>query len=307
MSEAAVECLGVVGGGLIGSSLARAAAANGLARRVVVIDQDAEVVAQIRALGIAQDAACDSEPFAEAADLVALATPVRAMGEAAAVARALLKPGGAAFDTGSVKGAVMAPVREALGEARTFVPAHPIAGTERSGPAAGFASLFDNRWCILTPRGDEPEDAVADVAAFWSGCGARVAVMSPEEHDALLALTSHAPHLIAYALTGTAAAEDGAPRADMVRYSAGGFRDFTRIAASDPVMWRDVFLSNRDAVLAALDRFEANLAALRAAVEAGDGAALEARFAATRAVRAEIVAAGQETPAPDFGRGGGDQ
>lgn len=297
--------LAIVGCGLIGGSVAAAARKAGAARRIIAVDPDPAVRETALDLELADTAFADIHAAcaAEIIDLVCLAPPPAATPDAARSLIGLLDKGALVFDVASVKGqvaeafaALPAPLNA------NAIPAHPIAGTERSGPAAAFASLFTDRWCILTPHDAASEEALAKVSAFWRACGARVVVMDPAAHDALLAATSHVPHLIAYALTATAMTENGDPRHDMTAYSAGGFRDFTRIAASDPTMWRDVFLLNKDAALAALDRFSAELGALRAAVAAGDGAALADRFAQTRAVRAQIVAEGQETPAPNFGR-----
>jgi len=296
----------VVGCGLIGSSLARAARRFGAAKRILVVDPDPKTRARVVELGLADDVADDPKVFEGEADLIAICTPPRAIVDATLNALESANDEAVVFDVGSVKGPVSEAVAARAGDrAHAFVPAHPIAGTEQSGPDAGYADLFENRWCILTPSVAAPE-AAARVAAFWRACGARVAAMTTGQHDALLAATSHVPHLIAYALTATAQDDTGALDEPVVRYSAGGFRDFTRIAASDPVMWRDVFLQNRDSVLSALDRFERRLATLRAAVEAGDADQLEDAFRRTRAVRAEIVAEGQETPAPDFGRPHGE-
>jgi cyclohexadieny/prephenate dehydrogenase len=293
----------VVGCGLIGSSLARAAKRFGAMDRVLVADRDPQVRDFVESSGVADAVAPDLEALAPEADVIAICTPPGAIVEAAAAALATSGEETAVFDVGSVKTPVAEGVAAKAGAAaRRFVPAHPIAGTEQSGPKAGFASLFEDRWCLLTPLEDADRDAVARVEAFWRACYARVAVMSPTEHDQLLAATSHAPHLVAYALTATAQSDDGLVNEAMANYSAGGFRDFTRIAASDPVMWRDVFMQNAAATLVALDKFEQRLARLRKAVEAGDAAGLEALFASTRAVRAAIVASGQETAAPDFGR-----
>ena len=292
----------VVGCGLIGSSLARAARRFRAAERVLVVEPDAGARAKVVELGIADEVAADVRELAPKADLIAVCTPPGVTVEATLGALAAARADAVVFDVAGVKSSVARGVAQGAGaRAAAFVPAHPIAGTERSGPEAGFADLFENRWCVITPEGSAPE-AARRVAAFWEACGARVASMGAAEHDALLAMTSHVPHLVAYALTATARAERGGVDGDVVRYSAGGFRDFTRIAASDPVMWRDIFLENRSAVLAALDRFEDRLRELRREVEAGDGAGMQALFASTRAVRAAIVAEGQETAAPDFGR-----
>ncbi len=298
------DTLLVLGAGLIGSSIARAARRGGLAKTILIADPDSRTAKRADEIGLGDEVGDDAKAFASRADIVAVCAPPAAIADAARAVASKLKPSAVMFDTGSIKGAVIAATRDLPnGAAKRFVPAHPIAGTERSGPEAGFAELFDGRWCVLTPDKDTDADAAAKVTAFWRGCGARVAVMSAAEHDSILAATSHVPHLVAYALTATARDADGAARDAMVRFSAGGFRDFTRIAASNPVMWRDVFVANKDAVLAALDRFAGELDVLRAAVAAGDGAALEEFFSTTRSVREAIVAAGQETEAPDFGRG----
>lgn len=307
----------VVGCGLIGSSLARAARANGLAETIIVCDPSADVRARVAALDLADEILAHPNEARAPASLAAVCAPPASLPGAVAASLAALEPDGAAFDVGSVKGALVRALAAAAppatsGDDARFVPAHPIAGTERSGPEAGFAELFQDRWCILTPRGRSDGEAgeaslvaaqaIENVTQFWRGCGARVSVMEPDAHDALLAATSHAPHLIAYALTSTAADRSGAVIDDIVQYSAGGFRDFTRIAASDPVMWRDVFLANREAVIGALDEFEDRLSRLRALVVDGDGEGLHAAFLSTRSIRAAIVEAGQETDAPDFGR-----
>jgi cyclohexadieny/prephenate dehydrogenase len=205
-------------------------------------------------------------------------------------------------DVGSVKGAVIAAVAPHLPRTVHFIPGHPLAGTEHSGPAAGFAALFDNRWCLLTPLPDADPGAVADLSAFWTALGARVDTMDADHHDLVLAVTSHVPHLIAYTMVGVADDLRRVTETEVINYSAAGFRDFTRIAASDPVMWRDVFLNNREATLDILGRFTEELFALQRAVRRGDGAHLQAYFTRTRAIRRGIIEAGQDTPAPDFGR-----
>src|ERR671916_633938 len=216
--------------------------------------------------------------------------------------RPALKPGAIVSDVGSVKGSVVAQVQPHLPAGVPFVPAHPVAGTEHSGPDAGFATLFHNRWCILTPADGADEGAVEKVRAFWSAMGANVEIMSAQHHDLVLAITSHVPHLIAYNIVGTAADLETVTQGEVIKFSAGGFRDFTRIAASDPTMWRDVFLHNRDAVLEMLGRFSEDLTALQRAIRWGEGDALFELFTRTRAIRRGIIEAGQETAAPDFGR-----
>ena len=302
MSAPTVGTLAIVGLGLIGSSIARGARANGLAERIVALDADEGVVERVRALGLADLASSDVSRETAQADLVILCVPVGAIGAVAAEIAPGLKPGAVLSDVGSVKGAVVAAVAPHLKAQNAFVPAHPVSGTEYSGPDAGFASLFANRWCILTPpEGTDPQ-AVATVTAFWQGLGAIVETMSPEHHDLVLAITSHVPHLIAYNIVGTAADLETVTQSEVIKFSAGGFRDFTRIAASNPTMWRDVFLTNKDAVLEMLGRFNEDLSALARAIRWGDGDALFDLFTRTRDIRRGIVAMGQETAEPDFGR-----
>ncbi len=236
------------------------------------------------------------------ADHVVLCVPVGAIGSVAAEIAPYLAPGAVISDVGSVKGSVVEAVLPHLPEGVAFVPAHPVAGTEFSGPDAGFAALFENRWCILTPCAASPDDAVARVRALWESFGAKVDTMTPAHHDLVLAITSHVPHLIAYNIVGTAADLETVTDSEVIKFSAGGFRDFTRIAASDPTMWRDVFLNNREAVLEMLGRFLEDLAVLQRMVRYGDGDGLFDLFTKTRAIRQSIVAVGQETAAADFGR-----
>ncbi|HVL19471.1 MAG TPA: prephenate/arogenate dehydrogenase family protein, partial [Amaricoccus sp.] len=236
------------------------------------------------------------------ADLVILCVPVGAMAEVTAEIAPVLKPGATLTDVGSVKRAVIDAVTPHLPEGVHFVPGHPLAGTEHSGPASGFASLFDNRWCLLTPLPDADPAAVAALAEFWQALGARVDTMEPDHHDLVLAVTSHVPHLIAYTMVGVADHLRRVTEQEVINYSAAGFRDFTRIAASDPTMWRDVFLSNREATLDVLGRFTEELFALQRAIRLGDGEHLHAYFTRTRAIRRGIIDAGQDTAAPDFGR-----
>ncbi|GJD51882.1 Cyclohexadienyl dehydrogenase [Methylobacterium crusticola] len=296
--------LALVGLGLIGSSIARGAREAGLAREIVAIDRDAGVRERVRALGIADVATADLAAGVAGADLVVLCVPVGAVGPVAAAMAGALAPGAIVSDVGSVKGAVVAAAAPHLPGHVAFVPAHPVAGTEHSGPDAGFASLFHGRWCILTPPEGTAPAAVARVRAFWEGLGSVVETMTPAHHDLVLAITSHVPHLIAYNIVGTAADLEAVTQSEVIKFSAGGFRDFTRIAASDPTMWRDVFLTNKDAVLEMLGRFNEDLAALARAIRWDDGEALHALFTRTRAIRRGIVAVGQETAEPDFGRRG---
>ncbi len=296
------ERLCVVGFGLIGASLALAARRGGRVGRVVAYDAAPAVRARVADLQLADEVA---ETLAEAvrdADHVVLCVPVGAIGRVAAELASALKAGAVLSDVGSVKGSVVEAVLPHLPEGVAFVPAHPVAGTEFSGPDAGFAALFENRWCILTPCAASTEDAVARVRALWESFGAKVDTMTPAHHDLVLAITSHVPHLIAYNIVGTAADLETVTDSEVIKFSAGGFRDFTRIAASDPTMWRDVFLNNRDAVLEMLGRFLEDLSALQRMVRYGDGDGLFDLFTKTRAIRRSIVALGQETAAADFGR-----
>ncbi|MCJ2031558.1 prephenate/arogenate dehydrogenase family protein [Methylobacterium sp. J-043] len=296
-----VKRLAIVGLGLIGSSIARGARTYGLADAVVAIDRDAGVIERVMALGLAEATSTEASAVAEA-DLVILCVPVGAIGAVAAEIAPHLKPGAVVSDVGSVKAAVVAAVTPHLSPDNPFVPAHPVAGTEYSGPDSGFATLFSNRWCILTPPEGTDATAVERVQGLWQGLGAIVETMTPEHHDLVLAITSHVPHLIAYNIVGTAADLEEVTQSEVIKFSAGGFRDFTRIAASDPTMWRDIFLTNRDAVLEMLGRFNEDLSALSRAIRWGDGEALHELFTRTRTIRRGIVAMGQETAEPDFGR-----
>ena len=300
--EPLFERVALVGIGLIGSSIARAARAANLARTIVAIDRDPAVVARVQELGIADTAMTDLAAGVADADLVILSIPVGAFAEVAARMAPSLKPGAIVSDTGSVKASIIAQTTPHLPAGVHLVPAHPVAGTEYSGPDAGFATLFRHRWCILTPPDGTDPDAIRRVAEFWSGLGANVETMSAEHHDLVLAITSHVPHLIAYNIVGTAADLEEVTQGEVVKFSAGGFRDFTRIAASDPTMWRDIFLHNKDAVLEMLGRLNEDIAILARAIRWGDGDALFDLFTRTRAIRRGIISEGQETPEPDFGR-----
>ena len=238
----------------------------------------------------------------EGADIVIVCVPVGQCGPVAAEIGAHLKEGATVSDVGSVKGSIIKDMGPRLPAGVHFVPAHPVAGTEHSGPDAGFAELFVNRWCILTPPEGTEADAVERLAAFWRALGANVETMSAEHHDLVLAITSHVPHLIAYSIVGTADDLQTVTRSEVMKFSAGGFRDFTRIAASDPTMWRDVFLHNKDAVLEMLGRLNEDLSALTRAIRWGDGDALFNLFTRTRAIRRGIVEIGQDSETPDFGR-----
>jgi cyclohexadieny/prephenate dehydrogenase len=294
--------LAIVGFGLIGSSIARAAKRLNLAQKIVAVDRDEAVLERVRALSLADETTADPAEGARGADHVVLCVPVGAYEAVVRAMRDYLAPGAVVSDVGSVKGAVVAAVQPHLPEGVHFVPAHPVAGTEHSGPDAGFATLFHNRWCILTPPEGADAGAVDKVRDFWAAMGANVEVMTAQHHDLVLAITSHVPHLIAYNIVGTAADLETVTQSEVIKFSAGGFRDFTRIAASDPTMWRDVFLNNKEAVLEMLGRFNEDLASLARAIRWGDGEALYTLFARTRAIRRGIISEGQETPEPDFGR-----
>jgi len=297
-----IETLLIIGGGLIGSSIARAAKDYGQAKTVYVADKSASACEAIERLGFADGVAENApELYASQADMIILCVPPGRIGEVAEAIIPVMKDGAILSDVGSVKGDVIKQVTPFLKDNIHFVPGHPIAGTEYSGPEAGFASLFKDRWCVLTPDGAD-EDAVETVKVFWEGIGALVATMDSKRHDIVLATTSHVPHLIAYTLVGTAVDMEKVTNNEVVKFSAGGFRDFTRIAASDPVMWRDVFLANREATLEVVDRFIEDLSALKRAIRWEDGDALLEHFAKTRDIRRHIVDAGQDSAAPNFGR-----
>jgi cyclohexadieny/prephenate dehydrogenase len=302
MSKPLFDTLALIGVGLIGSSIARAARAQGAVGEIVATARSPKTRARVAELGLA-DRVCETNAEAiQGADLVIVCIPVGVCGPVAKEIGPHLQPGAIVSDAGSVKGSIVRDMAPHLPETVHFVPAHPVAGTEHSGPDSGFAELFENRWCILTPPGGTDPAAIARLAAFWRLLGANVEIMSPEHHDIVLAITSHLPHLIAYNIVGTAADVEQVTQSEVIKFSAGGFRDFTRIAASDPVMWRDVFLNNKEAVLEMLGRFSEDLAALQRFIRWDDGAALEAHFNRTRAIRRGIIEAGQDTEAPDFGR-----
>lgn len=298
--------IALIGIGLIGSSIARAARRAGIAETIAIATRRAETLEEARSLGLGDVYTTDAAEAAAGADLVILCSPVGTYEALAAQIGPHLKPGAILSDVGSVKGHVVSVVGPHVPDGVHFVPAHPMAGTEYSGPAAGFASLFENRWCILTPPEGTDEGAIETVSAFWKAIGSDVEIMDAEHHDLVVAIVSHVPHLIAYNIVGTADDLETVTKSEVIKFSAGGFRDFTRIAASDPVMWRDVFLTNRDAVLEMLGRFLEDLSVLQRAVRVGDGEALETLFTRTRAIRRSIIEAGQETEAPDFGRPHGD-
>jgi cyclohexadieny/prephenate dehydrogenase len=294
--------LAIIGVGLIGSSIARAARRRNAARRIVLADHSVAVLERAKALALGDIVTDDLTRAVAHADCVILCVPVGAYESIARAIAPALGPSAIVSDVGSVKGAVVATLAPIVPKHARLVPAHPVAGTEYSGPDAGFASLFMNRWCILTPPEGADAEAVRRVRAFWEALGAHVETMNPAHHDLVLAITSHVPHLIAYNLVGAAADLEEVTQSEVMKFSAGGFRDATRIAASDPTMWRDVFLNNREAVLEMLGRFNEDLTALQRMIRRGDGDGLHALFTRTRAIRMGIVALGQDTAAPDFGR-----
>ncbi len=296
------ERVALIGLGLIGSSLSHAMRRGKLARTIVGHAQSQRTRDTALRIGLVSSVTATAAEAARDADLVILCVPVGACGTVARDMGAALKAGAILTDVGSVKAAVLRDVAPFVPEGVHFIPGHPIAGTEHSGPESGFAELFDGRWCVLTPPAGADPAAVDKLARFWKGCGSQVEVMDAQHHDLVLAITSHVPHLIAYNIVNTARHLERVTDTEVIKFSAGGFRDFTRIAASDPVMWRDVFLNNKEAVLEMLGRFSEDLTALQRAIRFGDGDTLYKLFVEARAVRRGIIEAGQDTAAPDFGR-----
>ena len=293
MTQPLFEKIALIGIGLIGSSLALAARRGGLARRVVCADREPGHVREALELGLVDEADTDVAAMVAGADMVVLCTPVGGFGALAAEIAPHLAPGAIVSDVGSVKELVVREVAPGLPPGVHLVPAHPIAGTEHSGPRAGFAELFDGRWCILTPPDGTDPAAVAKVRALWEGMGSMVEIMEPSHHDRVLAITSHLPHLIAYTIVDTAVGLEDSTQSEVIKFSASGFRDFTRIAASDPVMWRDIFLNNREAVLDILQRFTEDLTRLQRAIRRGEGDTLQELFTRTRRIRRSIIDAKQ--------------
>lgn len=296
------ERVALIGLGLIGSSLCHVMRREGLARHIAGNARSEATRETAMKIGLVDSVHENPEAAVNDADLVILCAPVGVLGALAEAIASNLKPGSILTDVGSVKMAVINDVGAHTPNGVHLIPAHPVAGTEQSGPESGFAELFEDRWCILTPPKDADQKAVKKLEAFWQACGSRVELMDAQHHDLVLAVTSHLPHLIAYNIVGTAADLETVTESEVIKYSAGGFRDFTRIAASDPTMWRDVFLNNKEAVLEVLGRFTEDLAALQRAIRWGHGDALFDMFSRTRHIRQNIVEAGQETAAPDFGR-----
>ncbi len=292
----------LIGVGLIGSSLSHAIRRAGLAEKITACARTEETRATVKRLKLADDVFQHAEDAVRGADLIVLCTPVGTFGALAEEIAPHLEKGAILTDAGSVKTAVVRDIGPLIPEGVHFIPGHPIAGTEFSGPESGFAELFDGRWTILTPLPGADRIAVEKLKAFWEACGAQVEIMEPAHHDLVLAVTSHVPHLIAYNIVGTVSDLERVTEKEVIKFSASGFRDFTRIAASDPTMWRDIFMNNKEAVLEILGRFTEDLAALQKAIRWGDGDMLFDKFTKTRAIRRGIIDAGQETPAPDFGR-----
>jgi cyclohexadieny/prephenate dehydrogenase len=294
--------LAIIGLGLQGGSIGLAVQACLPAVHTTGYDADAATRTRARERGLVHEVFDSAQDAVRQCDLVIFCVPPGAMGDAAREAAPALPPGALVSDVGSCKQSIARALSEALPR-HTVIPAHPVAGTEHSGPDAGFASLFRNRWCIVTPP--EPTDLLKLTALveFWEALGANVEIMDAAHHDLVLAVTSHLPHLIAYTIVGTASDLEDVTQSEVIKYSAGGFRDFTRIAASDPTMWRDVFLANREAVLTMLQRFTEDLTALQRAIRIGDDQALFEHFTRTRAVRRSIIEEGQDDERPDFGRG----
>ncbi len=283
----------LIGIGLIGSSLARVVRREGLAGHIAIATRRAETLAAAKRLKLGDSYATDPARAAKGADLVVICTPMSAYAEVARAIAPALAPGAIVSDVGSVKSPVARDIGALLPKGVRLVPGHPIAGTEHSGPEAGFAELFRGRWCILTPEARTDRNAVEKVAELWRRAGSRIATMDAAHHDRVLAITSHLPHLIAYTIVDTAAQLEKDLQREIIKFSASGFRDFTRIAASDPVMWRDIFLANREAVLDILQRFNEDLTALQRAIRRGDGAMLRETFTRTRAIRKGVIDAKQ--------------
>lgn len=302
MTEPVFQRLALIGVGLIGSSIALAARSTGAAGHIAIHSRSAATLNRAKELGLGDSYHATPAEAAVDADCVIVAVPVGASGAIASAIATALNPGAIVTDVGSVKESVIAQMAPRLPAGVHFVPAHPVAGTEHSGPDSGFAELFVGRWCILTPPEGTDQTAIDRLSEFWRRLGANIETMTAKHHDLVLAITSHVPHLIAYNIVGTAEDLETVTQSEVMKYAAGGFRDFTRIAASDPVMWRDVFLNNREAVLEMLGRFSEDLTSLQKALRWGDGDALEALFTRTRDIRRGIVEAGQDTDSPDFGR-----
>jgi cyclohexadieny/prephenate dehydrogenase len=301
------ERMALIGIGLIGSSLAQVARQRGLVKEIAISTRSPATLQRAEELELGDIYALDAAEAVEGADLVVLCVPVGANEAVAKWIAPALKSGAVLTDVGSTKESVVDQVSPHIPDGVHFIPGHPIAGTEQSGPDAGFSTLFDQRWCILTPPENVDQVALDRLTAFWQGCGSNVDQMDPKHHDLVLAIVSHLPHLIAYNIVGTADDLETVTKSEVIKYSASGFRDFTRLAASDPTMWRDVCLNNKEAILEMLSRFSEDLSALQRAIRWGDGDKLFDLFTHTRSIRSSIIEAGQETDAPDFGRHAKDE
>jgi len=302
MSDMKFDKIALIGIGLIGSSLARTIREKKLADYISIAARTEKTLNEARKLDLGDSYTTDNAQAVKDASLVIISVPVGSSGTVACEIAPNLKPGAIVTDVGSTKVSVIAQIQPELPDYVHFIPGHPIAGTEFSGPNAGFTGLFVNRWCILTPIPNTDENALERLSAFWIACGSKIGRMNPEHHDLVLAIVSHLPHIIAYNIVGTASDLEKVTNSEVIAYSASGFRDFTRLAASDPIMWRDICLHNRDAILEMLGRFSEDLASLQRAIRWGDGKALFDLFTRTRAIRRDIIEAGQEVNAPDFGR-----
>lgn len=300
------ERIALIGIGLIGSSIAQAVRQRGLANEIAISTRSPETLRRAEELGLGDSYSLDAAIAVEGADLVILCVPVGANATVAKWIAPALKPGAILTDVGSTKRSVVDQVLPHVPEGVHFIPGHPIAGTEQSGPDSGFPTLFDGRWCILTPIEGTDSAALDSLKAFWNGCGSDVDEMEASHHDLVLAIVSHLPQLIAYNIVGTADDLETVTKSEVIKYSASGFRDFTRLAASDPTMWRDVCLNNKDAILEMLARFSEDLSALQRAIRWGDGDQLFDLFTRTRGIRKSIIEAGQDTDAPNFGRHAGE-
>lgn len=302
MADVKFNKIALIGIGLIGSSLARVIRQKKLADHIAIATRTGTTLERARELDLGDSYTTDNSKAVENADLVIVSVPVGSSGYVAEEISQHLKPGALVTDVGSTKASVIRQMKPELPSTVHFIPGHPIAGTECSGPDAGFADLFINRWCILTPLPNTNDEALEKLTQFWQACGAKVDQMDPEHHDLVLAITSHLPHLIAYNIVGTASDLEKVTNSEVIAYSASGFRDFTRLASSDPTMWRDICLNNKDAIIEMLGRFSEDLASLQRAIRWGDGEALFNLFTRTRAVRRGIIEAGQEVDVPNFGR-----
>ncbi|WP_189644427.1 prephenate/arogenate dehydrogenase family protein [Mesorhizobium sp. M9A.F.Ca.ET.002.03.1.2] len=302
MTSPMFEKIALVGIGLIGSSLARVIRREGLARHVAISTRSEATLARASELDLGTSYTMDAKEAVRDADLVIVSVPVGASGEVAEEIAPALKQGAILTDVGSTKASVIAQIEPHVPDGVHFIPGHPLAGTEKSGPDAGFAELFENRWCIFTPLPGTDPAALEKLSEFWRRCGSNIDTMDPQHHDMTLAIVSHLPHIIAYNIVGTADDLQSVTKSEVIKYSASGFRDFTRLAASDPTMWRDVCLHNKDAILEMLARFSEDLASLQRAIRWGDGEKLFDLFTRTRAVRRSIIEAGQDIDVPDFGR-----